>query len=226
MALLKMGAIVTQISGKVGGQTFGKGKYGQYLKNTGSYINAKTPKRTGINSLLATVTSFWRTLTNAERDLWDVATANFPYTNRLGLVVTYSGFNLFTKFNVNRLLVKQTILLVPPSPTTVSQPTSFTMVPTINTFVIQGDPTNINVEYLVFCTPPLSAGLSKNESQLRLVKFIPYLDLSNGTSIFSAYVNIFGAPIQGQKIFLEIKAINKPTGIAAIPNLLSNAIVL
>lgn len=226
MALLKMGAIVTQISGKVGGQTFGIGKSGQYLKNTGSYINARTPKRTGINSLLISVTSFWRTLTNAQRLAWSAASASFPYTNRLGIVSFYSGFNLFTKFNVNRLLTKGVILLLPPPVTVVAQPVAFTMVVTSNTFVVQGNPVDASVEYLIYCTPSLSPGLSKNRSQLRLVGFVTDIQLSAGFDLINLYLGVFEAPLKDQKIFLEIKAINKPTGIAAIPNLLENAIVL
>jgi len=226
MAILKMGAIVTQISGKVGGQTFGIGKNGQYLKNTGSYINAKTPKRTGVNSLLIAVTSSWRNLTNTERASWSAATVNFPYTNRLGQTVFYSGFNLYTKFNVNRLLVKQPLLLNPPTPITLSTPSGFTMVPTTTTFVIQGSVTSQNNQYLIYCTPSLSAGVGKNKSQLRLIDTITPTQLINGWELINAYNFVFGSTIANQKIFLEIKTINLPTGIASSPNLLSNAIVI
>lgn len=226
MAILKMGAIVTQISGKVGGQTFGIGKSGQYLKNTGTYINARTIKRTGSNTLLALITSQWRTLTQTQRDAWESATSNFPYTNRLGDTEYYSGFNLFTKFNVNRALIDLAILTTPPSPTTVNLPTDFEMTPTTTTFPVFTDEGISDNLYLIYCAPPVSQGQSKNKKQLRLIYTATASELSTVLDIYDEYVEIFGAPLGGTKIFLELKVINKDTGIAANPNLLDNYIVI
>ena len=226
MAILKMGAIVTNISGKVGGQTFGIGKSGQYLKNTGSYINARTVKRTGSNTLLASITAKWRTLTQAQRDSWDAATVNFPYVNRLGNTEYYSGFNLFTKFSVNLALIGLGINNNPPPVTPVTVPNDFTMVPTTSTFPIAAQDVSTSNLYLIYCAPPASQGQSKNKKQLRLIYTAVAGELQNVLDIFDEYVAIFGEPLGGSKIFLELKVINKDTGIAAIPNLLDNYIVI
>lgn len=226
MAILKLGAIVTAISGKVGGQTFGIGKSGQYLKNTGSYINARTPKRTTSNSLLSLVTSQWRDLTQSQRDSWDAASSNFPYTNRLGNTEYYSGFNLFTKFNVNRYLMSLSLLTAPPSPTTVSLPSDFTMVPTTTTFPIAATDVNSDYLYLVYVAPPVSQGVAKNKKALRLLYVATSSELDPVLDIYDEYVAVFGSPLAGTKIFLELKVVDKATGIAASPNLLDNYIVI
>lgn len=226
MAIIQLGAIITKISGKVGGQTFGIGRNQQYLKNTGSYINKRTEVRQQANSLLAFVSGQWRVLTQIERDAWNAATVNFPYIDRLGDQAFYSGFQLFVKFNCNGQLVKQPIYILPPAPITVSGPINSTIVPTTSTFVIQGDISTTGVEYLIYSTPNLSQGITTNTKSLRLINFLTEAMMENSFNLFASFVNNFGALLVDQKIFVEIKTIHKATGIAAFPNTQLNAIVI
>lgn len=118
MALIKLGAFITQISGKVGGQSFASGRGGSYIKNIGSY----TTKKTALTSSKLTNFSFlagqWKLLTQIQRDGWAESAKKFPYTNRLGELKEYSGYVLFIKFNGSLVQVGQNPIFGPPDVTT------------------------------------------------------------------------------------------------------------
>lgn len=116
MALIKLGAFITQISGKVGGQSFATGRGGSYIKNIGSY----TTKKTALTSSKLTNFSFlagqWRLLSQEKRDAWANSALDFPYTNRLGELKEYSGYVLFIKFNGSLVQVGQDPIFDAPRP--------------------------------------------------------------------------------------------------------------
>ena len=100
MALIKTGTIVTRLSGKVGGQSFGNNKGGAYVKNIGAYTTNKSTASLASRAVFGTVTGYWRTLTPEQRTAWNTQAALLPYTNRVADVRYLSGFNYFVKVNV------------------------------------------------------------------------------------------------------------------------------
>lgn len=114
MALIKTGSIVTQISGKVGGQSFGHGRGGSYLKNIGSYITNRSSPVLASRSVFASVSGYWRSLTTAQKTAWKESALLHPYTNRVAQTKYLSGFNYFMQVNVPLVTAGQDILEDPP----------------------------------------------------------------------------------------------------------------
>lgn len=114
-ASVKYGAIVTDLKGKVGGQTFQGGAAGGQLKNSSRPVKAITgqSKLNGSSytrvietkSNLATVASAWRGLDDSQRLSWLTGAVNFPFKNKYGNLYTPSGFQLFMSVNTNLLAV-------------------------------------------------------------------------------------------------------------------------
>lgn len=214
MALLKMGSLVTQISGKIGGQTFGTGQGGQYVKNTGSYVNKLTTSRTVVNSRLSYLANSWRALTTAQKNSWSAAATNFPYVNRLGESKVYSGYNLYMKFNGNRLLWGDSPVSTAPVPFVFSE---FAL--SIDTLEpgfmeVSITPTTTGYEYLFFVSNPSSAGSNFNQKGLRLVKAVTGVTAaSTPVDLYSEYEAIFGAIKSGTRFFFRVYQYEKATGI-------------
>jgi len=212
MALIKLGAVVTQISGKVGGTTFGHGSNGSYMKNRGSYINKQTTKRKAVNTALASITSQWRTLSDAQRLGWQALSPSFPYVNRIGNTAYLSGFNLFTQFNYNRVLNKTSILSSAPAVSSRTAPASvsITVVGRAVTVTTSGGSST------AICKVYISAGISAgSQVYLPLKRFMSVQTVSTMSSGFNAttlFESSFGLAVAGMRYFAHIECFDPASG--------------
>jgi hypothetical protein len=101
MALFKLGGIVVDARGSLGGLTFSRNKSGAYGRARVKPINPNTPRQTAIKSIMAFISQLWRSGTSvAERAEWAVFASNVPATNKLGESINLSGYNQFVKSNM------------------------------------------------------------------------------------------------------------------------------
>lgn len=212
MALLKMGSIVTNISGKVGGQTFGVGRSGQYLKNTGSYINKQTPLRRLQNSRISYLTGIWRTLNQNDRNAWNNVATNFPKVNRVGDSRILSGFNLFVQFNANRIMHGLQVNNNAPAPYSFNQFAMDSYVISDGGMVIDFEVTDVNCFYAIFASNPVSAGASQNLKGLRLMRTFDGLNLSQTIDYSGNYFSTFGRPQKDMRVFIRVYQYFKDSG--------------
>lgn len=95
MASIKLGSIVTQIAGSVGGTTFRRSRYGSVMfnkqKGRSKSLNASNTAISRLQSYL----QGWSSLSQSDRDNWDLYASNFERTNKFGEVVRYSGRELY-----------------------------------------------------------------------------------------------------------------------------------
>lgn len=110
MASVKYGSIVTEIKGKVGGQTFQSSKAGFSLKN-----NGQKPK-VGVRgwdlvsvtrkSSFSSVTKSWSKLTDSERASWLSLVGTWTFINKFGDVYNASAYQIYCAANINRRLLE------------------------------------------------------------------------------------------------------------------------
>lgn len=212
MALIKLGALITEISGKIGGQSFGHGNGGTYLKNNGSQINTRSSKQLKQRNNTALISSKWRDLTTKQKDTFKSEAINYPYTNRIGETKYYSGFNLFQKFNQNLLLINEALITNCPPFETLSNPSINIDSYGRSFFNISAKGTNSKDKYLIFATPGLSPGIGNPFKYFKLVTVLDNRDLSRPYNIYNMYFNIFGQYQENNAVFIGIKAVNINTG--------------
>ena len=104
MALIRLGGLVTDISGKIGGQTLGTSASGSYIKNSGTPRKSITLSQQSQMQLMGTSAQSWRELTQAQRDVFNVASPEYPYLNRVGETKYYSGYAIYAKLRNNAIL--------------------------------------------------------------------------------------------------------------------------
>lgn len=122
MAVVKYGAIVTDIKGKIGGQIFQGGRSGGIFKNKGNPLRARrksgaiivggTPRVNQIN--FADVAKGWAKLTVIQRTSWDALLGVWTFTNRFGEVYNGTAYQIYCACNMNaRILELAPVLSAP-----------------------------------------------------------------------------------------------------------------
>ena len=100
MALIKLGGIVSDIRGAIGGIVFSRNKSGAIARQRTVPINPKTALQSAIRAIIASVSQSWRTATStAQKAAWAVFGANVDAKNKLGETIKLSGFNQYVKSN-------------------------------------------------------------------------------------------------------------------------------
>ena len=105
MARAKMGAIVTEINGKLGGHTFRNVK-GKTIISTKSEGQAKS--KAALNNRLPqlrALISGWASFTTSERLAWSLAAQNFKFAGHYGEQKFLSGRELYIKLQGNQIVV-------------------------------------------------------------------------------------------------------------------------
>lgn len=218
MALIKLTAIVDNISGKLNGTVFARNKGGHYMRSKSNPVNPRTSQQMEVRSAFGAIASAWRSLSEAARNAWNETAADFPYQNRLGDTKTLSGFGLHQKLNRNIELAGGTAIEFPPTAQGAAGIGRVTLVFDDQRLQIRGtvfsEPGQTN-KVLVYATPAISPGVSNFTNRLRLIQTSPVGGLIAGLDVTESYTANFGAPSVGQKIGIAVRVINENTGEAS-----------
>lgn len=215
----KFGAIVVDGRGKVGGHVASKNRSGAYFRTKVTPSNPQSTAQAAIRSLMASLSAAWRALTQAQRNAWNGAVANFQRTNVFGDNVQLTGKNLFQYLNMNRLGIGQTQLNTPPLPVEVTEPVitavdfeDATVAPLVE-LTLTGDPAD---QYLqISATAPTSPGVGFFKGKHRVIATI--VGDGGGTyDVTAEYVAKFGAPVAGQKASFKVVPIVTTTGQSGV----------
>jgi hypothetical protein len=115
MALVKYGSIVTEIKGKVGGQTFQSCRGGFMIKNKGRKSGSIVAIGRDQDVRFSSAVKLWSTLSEAQRDTWKALLGVWTFVNKFGDTYNASAYQIFVTCNINRQLVELAPLLVAPT---------------------------------------------------------------------------------------------------------------
>src|SRR5689334_14742391 len=101
MGKIKLGSIVVDIRGKVGGHVYSKNRGGSYMKNKVTPSNPQTSSQTSIRAVFTSLSQGWRDLTNDERLQRESAVQGFARTDVFGDVKNPTGNTLYIRLNMN-----------------------------------------------------------------------------------------------------------------------------
>jgi hypothetical protein len=224
-ALIKLGAFVTDIRGKVGGTIFSRNKGGAYAKNRVIPSNPQTSEQQAVRAVFGFISSSWRTLPAAFRSSWDSLANQLSFQNAVGDAVNISGLALYQKFNGNLNTLGQSLIAEP-------KPLQGTTATAIIGVDIQKNVgggiflMDVSTEALsdfitptqlaVFATPPLSPGISNFDKYLRLVEVVATPDFEGPIDLSVSYVQKYGEPAAGKLIGFAVLPINSDTGEAGV----------
>ena len=206
MALLKLGSLITSISGKIGGQTIMNGAQGFVLKNIGNTKKTATPSQSAQRQATATISRLWRELTPANRATFFNQVGNWTYTNRVGEVRGYTAFQIFMKLNQGAQIIGTDPVYNADSPKLISFP-SFTVTSVlVSNLEITATGTADGEIYVLYCSSYLSPGISNATAYLKKVAVITKEALDLGFDFTDAYIKIFGTIQPGQRIAFTLQS--------------------
>lgn len=221
-AIFTPGAVVSEIRGKIASNVFSRNRGGAIIRNRIKPINRRSVLQSTRRQVLGSLASAWRGLTSAQRDSFNAAVGSFPLQNRLGQTIQLSGEQLYVRLNANLVLIGASQITTAPSPFSFAIFTlSFTAedatVAAALSVVFTPTPLTAGNTLLVFATRNLSAGIeAPGASEFRKIGQIDPSDTSPADMI-SAYQAVFGDPVAGEKIFLEIRPVATASGQPGTP---------
>lgn len=204
MAVVKYGAMITEIKGKIGGSVFMGGWPNPIVKNINSGRRKYSAPGTFAKHNLSQSATTWRNLSDAQRTGWIGKASQYPALDKFGVPYTPSGYQVFVTCNTNLRTIGQS-----PIQNSVNTVAEQDISPFAVTYT---DPDNVDVTYTptantsytitIYASRPVSEGVQSEPKYKRLVRVI--VDDSVGTTnIATALKNTFGDFISGQKFFLR-----------------------
>ena len=102
------GPIGADFSGSIGSTTASRNRFGPYLRTKAIPVNPNTTRQQTVRTLFATLVSLWNdTLTQVQRDAWDLWADNTTILGKDGSPINITGQNAYIRFNVIRLQIGQ-----------------------------------------------------------------------------------------------------------------------
>jgi len=214
------GAIISEIRNKIAATVYSKNASGAIIRNRVTPINRRSDGQTAQRQTLASLASGWRGLTQAQRDGWNSATANFPQSDSLGQTVILTGEQLYVRCNANLTLIGQSLITAAPVPASFAVLTASIASLTASAFTVgyTPDPVPAGFSLVVRATRPVSAGKQFfAQSEFRFVAAVAAAAASPA-NIDAAYELIFGDKTGqvGQKVSIETFLVQNTTGLAGI----------
>lgn len=209
MAKIKFGMMMTDASGKLGGQVFSKNRGGSYVRTKVTPTNPQTSAQSTIRGIFASISSRWSSLTDAQRASFNGFVNAYARTDIFGDLRNPSGKSLFQRLNQNLENSGQAQIDVCSSPVEVPFANLTTASADVSTsaFLVNYSGDLTGVKAIVWATPQMSQGTKFVKNQLRQIAI---LDGGNAGSedIWTDYVAKFGTPVAGANISIAVRVIN------------------
>ena len=209
MAKIKFGMMMTDASGKLGGQVFSKNRGGSYVRTKVTPTNPQTSAQSTIRGIFASISSRWSSLTEAERASFNGFVQAYARTDIFGDLRNPSGKSLFQRLNQNLEISGQAQKDVCVSPVEVPFANLSAAVADISaiTFGVNYSGNLAGAKLVVWATPQMSQGTKFVKNQLR------QLEVFNGVNagmvdIWASYVDKFGTPVIGANISVAVRVVN------------------
>lgn len=209
-------AIVADIRGKIAGTVFSRNRGGSVMRTKVTPINRRTERQQNARSIFGSNASGWRELSEGQRAGWNEATRDYPRTDVFGNTRFLSGQQLFVSLNNVRVNAGMAPLADAPLPGTVATTGTIEINLVRNAsglttaLVVPEEGSDNSVGYMLFATPPMSAGVSNPEGRFKFLKSIN--EAISSFSFLPEYVESFGQPAPNSKVFVELVPFNIDTG--------------
>ena len=237
MAKVQFGGGVSNIQASIGGNTFTRSKAGGGARNRVKPNNPPTPLQMQRRTQLATCSTIWGNLTEAQRLAWTAAAAEVKKKGKCGNNITLTGHQHFVSLNMNRLAMAQAVSEDPPETQNAEFVANFwgdssAMVSQISTATIEipiGAGALEGMSYEVAIGGPFGAGQKIKRSQLTIC-FLGTISAGNVAAGYvggptDTYFAIVGAldGQAGKKIWASCRQYSEAT--FAVPIMLNTVII-
>ena len=115
MALVQYGGGILDARGSIGGQVHSRNRSGSYIRARTTPVNPRSSRQNLVRAAVQYLAQYWSgTLTQLQRDAWEVYAAAITRTNMLGAQIKLTGFNHFIRSNTPRVQNVDTLIAAGP----------------------------------------------------------------------------------------------------------------
>jgi hypothetical protein len=209
MAKIKFGMMMTDASGKLGGQVFSKNRGGSYVRTKVTPLNPQTTAQSNVRGIFASISSGWSTLSEAARASFNGFVSDYARTDVFGDLRNPSGKALYQRLNQNLSISDQALITTCPAPIAVPFANLAGAEGDIGEteFIVSTDGDTTDSVIVVWATPRLSQGTSFVKNRLRQLE-IQSGGVSAVFDIYGAYTAKYGAIEAGDNIYIGVRVIN------------------
>ena len=207
-------ALITQMSGSVGGLTGAHNRGGLYLRARSIPVNTNTSFQQTVRNLMSQLTSRWvNTLTDAQRLAWTAYAELTPIVDSLGEARTIPPLAMYVRSNVARAQAGQTI--IDDGPTTFGLPTLSPVSATFDATADEADVTFVNTDtwaneddgaLAVFFSRPQNPTINYFAGPYRFAGVVQGDSVTAPTS--PATLSLPFPIAAGNKVFGQVRALN------------------
>lgn len=209
MAKIKFGMMMTDASGKLGGQVFAKNRGGNYVRTKVTPSNPQSVAQMAVRGIFASISSRWSALSEAQRATFNNFVSSYAKTDIFGDLRNPSGKSLFQRLNQNLLISGQAEIDVCVSPLEVPFANIVSAIASVagNSLEILSAGDTTGFKLAVWATPKLSKGTTFVKNQLRQIAIEDGVPAEK-IDVYAKYIEKFGTPAIGDNIYVGIKVIN------------------
>lgn len=212
MALAKLGAMFTELSGKIGGTSISNYGITTVLKNITQRNTVPTIKQSNQRFILSKVSNLWSSLTTAQKNSWGVASTDYTYVNRVGQIITRNGYQTFCFCNLNLILIGQTVILDAP----IFIENSIYQINVVDisngVFIVDSPTAQPKDLYAVFGVANLPNGVKSSAGRLKFLNTINSTTLVSGYDAVPDLEAVYGSLSFPNTMAISIQPINQTTG--------------
>lgn len=220
---IQYGSVITGASGSLGGITAARNANGAYLRKKVKNVNPNTIPQQQRRNQFGSISRQWKALSPAEQASWNKATASFPYKNKLNIASTYTGAQLFAKFNNQLATIGQTSINTAPvgvefDNINIASAVYLSSGPTflVDVADVTASDSTVPVGFTLVIggTRPLSKGITApKKPQFRTILTVASAASMAAVEILPAYTALFGAPnVATANVYIEAWLVNNTTG--------------
>lgn len=229
MALLVPGAVVSVLSGKLGGTVFARNRGGAYARSYAIPTRVTSTLAQSIKAAFTAASRGYANLTGAQIAAWDQYGAENPVSNRIGQLITLKGQSWYVGCNSRLIFIGDNPIAVPP--VLPSPVIALCGAPAVDvgdgSAIIEKDEhaAAASVVFMVYAARSVSAGKRYVDNLYTHVytsdKAIGAADLSFGAELIAA----LGTLQTGVTYHFKVVIMDTRTGLVSAPQWLSTVAV-
>lgn len=205
---IKLGAIITDASGKVGGQIVSKNVSSHSFRNKSVSKIAHTSSQSAIRATTQYVMQSYKSLNTDAKSKWEVNAKLYTRQYFSGSTQNLSAFGLFQVINQNRVLSGLGLLTTPAPYHIASQAQGISVEASQTSIIVSSTFYNSNDVIALYATKNLSRGISKPNRYMRLLGYFDGADFESGIDVITEYVAKFGSISLDDRLFFGVKTIS------------------
>lgn len=212
MALIRTSALISDITGRIGGTTFQQTQGGLTMRTQRTQKNSNTTRQQFQKTGIATILTAWINLTQAQREQWNQYAIYRSIRQKKNANKSISGQQIFIRENSLRYAYKDTSAIfanpIHSTPLFASAPSPIQITSVdenVGSLLIQHDLSVVaaSQSVLLWMSAPIRESQQSRYTKRNLIKFTT-IDLTT-QDITNAYLSVYSVlPVVGQFVSAEI----------------------